>query len=97
VCITFCSVGFPEILYVITVGRAREKRNCCSKSKGDQDPHSFSPDGQRLAFSEVGANTGDDLWTLPLARPSSDARYCIECDRNQNRLISNRTALFHHG
>jgi Tol biopolymer transport system component/predicted Ser/Thr protein kinase len=36
------------------------------ESKGDLDPHSFSPDGQRLAFAEVGANTGDDLWTLPL-------------------------------
>ena len=36
------------------------------ESKGDPDPHSFSPDGKRLAFAEVGANTGDDLWTLPL-------------------------------
>jgi Tol biopolymer transport system component/predicted Ser/Thr protein kinase len=36
------------------------------ESKGDPDPHSFSPDGKRLAFAEAGANTGDDLWTLPL-------------------------------
>ena len=36
------------------------------ESKGDLDPHSFSPDGRRLAFADVGANTGEDLWTLPL-------------------------------
>jgi Tol biopolymer transport system component/predicted Ser/Thr protein kinase len=36
------------------------------ESKGEPRPHSFSPDGQRLAFAELGMNTGFDLWTLPL-------------------------------
>jgi Tol biopolymer transport system component/predicted Ser/Thr protein kinase len=36
------------------------------ESKIQWDPYSFSPDGKRLAFVEVGANTGLDLWTLPL-------------------------------
>jgi Tol biopolymer transport system component len=29
-------------------------------------PSSFSPDGRRLAFSEIAVGTGPDLWTLPL-------------------------------
>ena len=33
---------------------------------GDLRPYSFSPDGKRLAFTEVGADTSFDLWTLPL-------------------------------
>src|SRR6202165_668547 len=36
------------------------------ESKGELRPYSFSPDGQRLAFAEVGMDTGFDLWTLPL-------------------------------
>jgi serine/threonine-protein kinase len=33
---------------------------------GEPRPYSFSPDGQRLAFAELGMDTGYDLWTLPL-------------------------------
>lgn len=29
-------------------------------------PRSFSPDGRRLAFHQVSAGTGSDLWTMPL-------------------------------
>ncbi len=37
------------------------------ESKGDLRPHSFSPDGGRLAFAESGGDTSLlDLWTLPL-------------------------------
>ena len=36
------------------------------ESKDELRPNSFSPDGQRLAFAEGGANTGLDLWVLPL-------------------------------
>jgi len=36
------------------------------ESGGDLRPFSFSPDGKRLAFTEVGVDTGFDLWTLPL-------------------------------
>ena len=36
------------------------------ESKGELRAYSFSPDGQRLAFAERGADTGLDLWTLPL-------------------------------
>jgi serine/threonine-protein kinase len=30
------------------------------------EAYSFSPDGKRVAFSEQNAETGSDLWTLPL-------------------------------
>ena len=36
------------------------------ESKNWLMPYSFSPDGKRLAFSEQNAETGMDLWTLPL-------------------------------
>jgi serine/threonine-protein kinase len=36
------------------------------ESKTDLMPYSFSPDGKRLAFAESRAETGLDLWTLPL-------------------------------
>jgi len=29
-------------------------------------PWSFSPDGRHLAYHELGPDTGDDIWTLPL-------------------------------
>jgi Tol biopolymer transport system component len=35
-------------------------------SKFELRPYSFSPDGKRLAFAEMGVDTGFDLWTLPL-------------------------------
>jgi Tol biopolymer transport system component len=34
--------------------------------KGETRAYSFSPDGKRLAFAERGANTGLDLWAMPL-------------------------------
>jgi len=43
-----------------------EPRKCCDKSQYPMTPYSFSPDGKRLAFSEQAAETGSDLWTLPL-------------------------------
>ncbi|HEV2199775.1 MAG TPA: protein kinase [Bryobacteraceae bacterium] len=36
------------------------------ESKTGLRPYSFSPDGQRLAFSEDRVDTGTDFWTLPL-------------------------------
>jgi len=36
------------------------------EGKVELDPYSFSPDGQRLAFAELGVDTSFDLWTLPL-------------------------------
>jgi serine/threonine-protein kinase len=36
------------------------------ESKGERRGYSFSPDGQRFAFAQQGADTGFDLWTLPL-------------------------------
>ncbi len=36
------------------------------ESKTELRPHSFSPDGKRLAFAENNAETGFDTWTLPL-------------------------------
>jgi serine/threonine-protein kinase len=37
-------------------------------------PWSTSPDGQRLAYYERNAETGFDLWTVPILRSGSDAR-----------------------
>jgi eukaryotic-like serine/threonine-protein kinase len=34
-------------------------------------PRSFSPDGQLLAFAEINANTGYDIWVLRLSDPSA--------------------------
>jgi serine/threonine-protein kinase len=39
-------------------------------------PHSFSPDGKRLAFEEWDAGTGYDLWTLPLDTRDPDHPRC---------------------
>jgi Tol biopolymer transport system component len=36
------------------------------ESKTRAEPYSFSPDGHRLGFAERSADTGLDLWTLPL-------------------------------
>ena len=36
------------------------------EGKNELAPRSFSPDGKRLAFAELNAETGFDLWTLPL-------------------------------
>jgi serine/threonine-protein kinase len=36
------------------------------ESKGEPRIYSFSPDGKRLAFADVGVDTSFDLWTLPL-------------------------------
>src|SRR5262249_18649654 len=35
-------------------------------SKGELTLYSFSPDGKHLAYAAPGANTGLDLWVLPL-------------------------------
>ncbi len=43
------------------------------ESKGAPTPYSFSPDGRRLAFAEMGVETNLDLWTLPL--DTSDAEH----------------------
>jgi Tol biopolymer transport system component/tRNA A-37 threonylcarbamoyl transferase component Bud32 len=39
------------------------------ESEGDLRPYSFSPDGKRLAFAELGVDSGYDLWTLPVTDP----------------------------
>jgi Tol biopolymer transport system component len=36
------------------------------EGKNDLKPRSFSPDSKHLAFEELSAETGFDLWTLPL-------------------------------
>jgi Periplasmic component of the Tol biopolymer transport system len=36
------------------------------EAQGNAVPRSFSPDGRHLAYSEAGARTGFDIWTLPL-------------------------------
>jgi len=36
------------------------------RTKGRVFPWSFTPNGKRLAYFEVGSETSDDLWTVPL-------------------------------
>jgi serine/threonine-protein kinase len=43
-----------------------------TESKNGQFPYSFSPDGTRIAFVEMSAQTNFDLWTVPLKERESD-------------------------
>jgi serine/threonine-protein kinase len=36
------------------------------EARSNTNPYSFSPDGRRLAYGEQDAESGSDLWTLPL-------------------------------
>lgn len=45
-----------------------------SESKNAQFPHSFSPDGKRLAFMEQSASSAWDLWTMPVESDSAGLR-----------------------
>lgn len=40
-------------------------------SSAVQVPWSFSPDGTRLAFHQIGPQTGFDLWTVPITRTAT--------------------------
>jgi serine/threonine-protein kinase len=56
--------GVGNLYWVRSDGAAAAVR--LTESKNDQTPYSFSPDGKRLAFSEIGGTTGNDIWTLPI-------------------------------
>src|SRR5262249_13839679 len=58
------SLGANSIQWIRADG-ARETQ-ALLESKSALRAYSFSPDGQRLAFDELGMDTGFDLWTLPL-------------------------------
>jgi serine/threonine-protein kinase len=53
-------------------GAGAEEAIRLTESKNFQVPYSFSPDGKRLAFTELGAQTSYDLWTLPLDNVEGD-------------------------
>jgi eukaryotic-like serine/threonine-protein kinase len=63
--------GGPENLYWMRADGAGEAIRL-TESGDIQIPYSFSPDGKRLAFTELRPQTGDDLWTLPLGETESD-------------------------
>jgi Tol biopolymer transport system component len=42
-----------------------------TQSKNARLPWSFTPDGKRLAFFEIGSETGPDLWTVPIESDSA--------------------------
>jgi Tol biopolymer transport system component/predicted Ser/Thr protein kinase len=59
------SLGANSLLWIRADGAGEVQP--LLQSKNDLRPYSFSPDGQRLAFAEVGVDTGRyNLWTLPL-------------------------------
>jgi serine/threonine protein kinase/Tol biopolymer transport system component len=45
-----------------------------TQSKNRQLPYSFTPDGKRLAFYELMAQTQDDIWTVPLESDGTGLR-----------------------
>ncbi len=57
--------GGAQNLYWMRADGAGEATRL-TESNNVQLPSSFSPDGRRLAFVEVSAQTNYDLWTLPL-------------------------------
>jgi serine/threonine-protein kinase len=42
------------------------------ESRNNMVPSSFSPDGRRLAYSEIDPETGQDLWSLPVDTSDPD-------------------------
>jgi serine/threonine-protein kinase len=51
--------GHPEVL---------------SQNSNPQNPQSFTPNGTRLAFVEIGPSTGADIWTMPVEIGASGLR-----------------------
>ena len=45
-----------------------------TESSNQQTPWSFTPDGKRLAFVEIDATTGADIWTVPVETTGSGLR-----------------------
>ncbi len=58
-------LGGAQNLYCMRADGAGEAIRL-TESKNAQWPSSFSPDGRRLAFTDVNPPTSYDLWTLPL-------------------------------
>jgi serine/threonine-protein kinase len=58
------TLGKYSLLWIRADGAGEAQRML--ESKNELRPYSFSPDGKRLAFSEQNAETGLDIWTLPL-------------------------------
>jgi len=45
-----------------------------TRSKNHQAPWSFTPDGKRLAFFEIGSGSRADIWTVPLESDNAGLR-----------------------
>jgi Tol biopolymer transport system component len=54
-------------------------------SQNIQAPHSFSPDGQLLAFIEVNPSTGYDIWMLRLGNDSGGSGQVSSAGSGQGR------------
>jgi Tol biopolymer transport system component len=62
--------GLPNLYWIRADGAGEAVR--LTESKNFQVPFSFSPDGKRLAFTELDSQTNGALWTLPLGEMESD-------------------------
>jgi len=62
--------AMPNLYWVRADGTGEAVR--LTESKYRQNPVSFSPDGRRLAFTEINPQTKVDIWTLPLEEVESD-------------------------
>jgi serine/threonine-protein kinase len=61
----------PNLFWKPADGSGAEER--LTTSDHLQAPHSWSPDGQVLAFTDTGPTTGQDIWVLPLEGDPSAA------------------------
>jgi WD40 repeat protein len=64
--------GLGNLYWMRADGAGAEEAIRLTESKNFQVPYSFSPDGKRLAFTELEPQTSYDLWTLPLDNVESD-------------------------
>ena len=62
--LVYCSITDHTIMWIRTDGAGEAQR--LLESKDGPIPRSFSPDGGYLSYSETTADTGADLWILPL-------------------------------
>jgi len=61
----------PNLFWKPADGSGPEER--LTTSDHSQTPHSWSPDGQVLAFTDIAPTTGQDIWVLPLEGDPSAA------------------------
>jgi Tol biopolymer transport system component/predicted Ser/Thr protein kinase len=75
--------GVPNLFWQLADGSGGLER--LTTSQNIQAPHSFSPDGQLLAFIEVNPSTGYDIWMLRLGNDSAGSGQVSSAGSGQGR------------